>query len=202
MKYIIALFSFLFCNVQLLLAQSINIFSEPTHLRSAIVYEDSIGSINKGFKYLGYNLDAEFIDIVKNRNQNILIFSRKQKDFFPNLYTWYFFDDDSLVTEVIYNWGFYNLDFNPSENLKILQLESTRRDEYLQQYNKVKELLIKLIGKATSESSYKNSAKSVWGSEKYKIFLTMNFDPSLDKFAGTNFWRGGHSEVKIHVFYK
>ena len=130
---------------------------------------------------------------------------RADNSFTPELATWYFLNEDSIVIGYFYNWGFYNPDFNPSKNQKLLDSQKNRLEDYQQQYKEVRANLIDLIGKDYKEITVSKSKRKyyqycIWDTPEFRTLLEVVFDPTLTEMAG--FVVGGDSHVQIKTFIK
>ena len=190
-------------------SQEIENFSaeNPKHLNEIIEFEDNLGAINKGFHSFQPYFDERFEDMIPNVKPKAQIFERKSSTFIPNLHTWYFFDSDSLVRGWYYNWGFYNPEFNPSENQELLEEQKARKDEYTIHYETIMEKLKNMLGEPTKEETLIKSKKllvkhAIWDEKEFRTVLELRFDPTIKKIPGTKFIAGGESHIMIKTFYR
>ena len=187
-------------------------FSEfkPREINEIKEFEESIGSVFKTYTYFTPYYDESFSDMIPDVVSKAIIYTRKYSGFYPDLAIWYFFDQDSIVKGHFYSWSFYNPDFNPRENIEILETQYGRLKEYKKQYETVKSELIILLGNDYSEKlnsrARKNYLKScTWDLECMRTVLVLHFDPTLTAINDPqieNLIVGGHSNVTIKTFYK
>lgn len=164
---------------------------KPIVLSEMIQFEDSIGSISKGFQYFNPIHDEDFDDLIDEFPITIhkpLIFQRIVDDFYPTLHSWYFYDKDSIVKIIRYNWGFANtkIDVLDSEIMK----QTARLKEYQKKYRIEKSKLIHIIGPPSTEDFRENestyvSLKSIWDQSDKRVILRMTVDKSVMKFDET-----------------
>lgn len=141
------IFVLLFLSISYGLFSQTQILTEPTKLSTINEYENSIGSLSKGFQSFNPYYDEDFEDIFENWPQVIykpLIYKRINDDFFPTLHVWYFYDKDFIVKWVFYNWGFANT--NVEVNDSIIMKQTLRENEYKKKYKIEKQNLINILG--------------------------------------------------------
>ncbi|GEM_PF-1271409 len=206
--YFSLLLSFHFVSNQSICQERFNFSTNGTKsINEVRNFENSIKSKDKGFSYFNPYFDEDFDTINPNILKTTLIFERTNDDFFPALATWYFFDNDSVVRGLFYNWGFYNPEFNPTLNQKILVELKNKKIDFIQKHKMVKMKIYELLGSPTSNIVSENSKirlieKTVWDLKNSRIILELVFDPTLVKLDNTEFLVGGDSHITIKKFFK
>jgi hypothetical protein len=161
---------------------------KPTSLDSVISYEDSIGSISKGFQYFNPYYDEDFEDIYENWPvvlKRPLIYKRINDEFYPILHVWYFIDKDSTVRWIKYHWGFGNT--NVEETDSEIRQQIFRKNEFKSKYKKEKEYLKSLLGCPTKEDIRKETdsflnLKTIWDHTEKRVIIEMTVDKNVVEF--------------------
>lgn len=179
------IFVLLFLSISYGLFSQTQILTEPNKLSTINEYENSIGSLSKGFQSFNPYYDEDFEDIFENWPQVIykpLIYKRINDDFFPTLHVWYFYDKDFIVKWVFYNWGFANT--NVEVNDSIIMKQTLRENEYKKKYKIEKQNLINILGKPTKEDILNETSsylclKSVWDFKDKRVVIDMTIDKQV-----------------------
>jgi len=192
---------------------SLDVFSQTEivgdTLNIGYIYEleDSMASEDKGFHHFNPYYDEDFEDMYKvwpNVKKKPLIFKRTNDEFFPTLHTWYFYNVDSTVKLVIYNWGFANTSFEIAEAKLAKGLLSV--NNFNKKYKREKKFLIKQLGKPTEEKSKETAVgtitKTVWDFSDKRIVLKMRVDRNMNQIYlpdlnETKFIPNSRIEIKI-----
>ncbi len=178
----------IFFSISFGLYSQTQIVTKPTALITIKEYENSIKSISKGFQLFNPYYDEDFEDVYVSWPKVIhkpLIFKRTNDNFFPTLHTWYFYDKDSTVKWIIYNWGFANTNIEASDS--VIMKQTLREKEYRNKYKEEKMNLIHLLGKPTKEdlltetTSYLN-IKTIWDLPDKRIVINMTIDKIVVAF--------------------
>ena len=164
------------------------ILIEPTNLTSIQEYEDSIKSTSKGFQSFNPYYDEDFEDIYEVWTEVLkkpLIYKRNNDNFFPTLHTWYFYDKDSVVKLIKYNWGFANTSIEVNDS--IIKNQVLRLRDYKNKYKVEKKNLLRLLGKPNLEDVTKETAsyintKSVWDLPNKRVVINMTVDKKVVEF--------------------
>ncbi|MCK4662866.1 MAG: hypothetical protein KAT68_08380 [Bacteroidales bacterium] len=186
MKAIGIIITFLIFTFQLYSQDKIVI--KPTSLDLLISYEDSIGSISKGFQFFNPYYDEDFEDIYENWPNVLkkpLIYKRINDDFYPTLHAWYFYDKDSTVKWIDYHWGFGNTKIDATDDE--IRQQTFREKDFKKKYKKEKENLKKMLGTPTIEDvkketdSYLN-LKTIWNLPEKRVVINMTIDKRVVEF--------------------
>lgn len=178
----------IFLSVSLGSYSQTQIITKPTTLKSIKAYEDSLKSLSKGLQNYNPYYDEDFEDIFESWPQVIykpLIYKRINDDFFPTLHTWYFFDKDSIVKWIYFNWGFANTNVEASDSK--IKKQQFREMEYRRKYEVEKMNLKNLLGVPTKEDLIKETAsylnlKSIWDLPDKKVVISMTLDKKMIKY--------------------
>lgn len=171
-------------------------------------FEEFENQINSRFKVatsFNPHFSEYYEDLYLNVTSQAHIFLRADNSFTPELAVWYFMNEDSIVNGIYYKWGFYNPDFNPSENVELLKAQEKRLKDYRQQFEKIKSNLIMLLGNNFEEVLKSNSKSNfyeycMWDLEESRTVLEIVFNPTLTEIQG--FVAGGDSHITINTFRK
>lgn len=149
------------------------------------MFEKSINSSSKGYQYFDPYGDQDFEDLLyemPNVKDHVLIYKREYDNFSPTLHSWYFFDKDSTIKWIIYNWGFANTKIEANNDE--LKKQTSRLKDYKNKYKREKENLIRIIGKLTKEdlkvesSAYLNII-TIWDHADKRVVLNMTVDKNV-----------------------
>jgi hypothetical protein len=170
-------------------------------------FENSIQSLEKGFiKYSPKPTEK----VIKQGSHNVLMYERPTDTFSPKLNVWYFYDKDSIVYGVNYNWSFNNPIFpqDTSKHNEVVEDQLHRRQEYIDKYTQVRGVLEHYLGQYNNTKIYADSEKkyievTTWENDWVKTSLEIHFDPVIIKLPGTNFDIGGEMPyIVIKTFTK
>jgi len=173
MKYLIPflLLFFIACSSQEVIFQK-----KPLSFYKEI--EKRKQSIEKGFFKFNLWKDPFSNDVINETNYP-LIYERKSR-FKPNLHTWYFYDKDSIIKGIWYNWGLYNPVFNPKKNIKYLNDLTQNQKEFQVKFNDIKREISLKYGNPIFDEEIKNNSQRIirkvkWEKDMLIIKLTMVF---------------------------
>ena len=164
---------------------------EPIALNKLVAFEKALGSESKGMPFFNPYYDEDFEDLVDehpNVQKKTMIFKRSYDPFYPTLHSWYFFDSDSVVRLVYYNWGFANTSIENSD--EELRLQRFRKGDFAQKYVDEKALLIAKLGKPSvedqkeSNSSYLNLT-TIWDHPDKRVVLEMTAERQIVEFSNS-----------------
>lgn len=177
---------------------------ERTSLDTLRLYEDSINSKSLGFVKTKVAKDY-FPTAEGNHEYFPLSYIRTNDTFYPELHiSYYYSDDDSTLLSTAYNWNIMKY----VKNLKLdgdkFEKETSRKKEYLAQYNSVKAELIAKYGEPTTTEEPKNKAgyfyKLTWNNQENDILVLLKFSKELKHLPGD--MKIGSFSIRVKVDYK
>jgi len=206
---VIATIFFLVFSLELFSQTSI--VTEPTKLDTLINHEERIASISKGFQFFDPYFDEDFEDILEkwpNILKKPLIYKRAVDDFFPTLHVWYFYDNDTTVRFIKYNWGFANTEVLASNDE--IRNQKSRKKDYLRKYKTEKEYLKKILGDPTIEDEKEDSESfyhlsTSWDTPEKRVIINMTVDQSIIEFESKAIGKSivvPRSGIEIKILFK
>jgi len=149
----------------------------PIALSKLVAFEKALGSESKGLQFFNPYYDVDFEDLIDEHpevQKKTMIFKRSYDPFYPTLHSWYFFDKDSVVRLIYYNWGFANTSVGSSDDE--LRRQQFRKGDFAQKYVDEKAALIAKLGKPTKEEQEDSNSAL--------LNLQTIWDGGMDRISG------------------
>ncbi|EHQ28018.1 hypothetical protein [Mucilaginibacter paludis] len=143
--------------------------------------------------------------VFEMKKSKALIFKRTDDDFVPQLHLWYYFDQKTNgLVGVLYNWGFFNPDFNPTKERKKLEKLTRKEPAFVAKFDSLQNHLTKSLGQPvkveTIADNEANLIKEVyWDDDDKVVTLSINFPRKLHEIRGLIFSR---CEIQIMTTFK
>ena len=178
----------------------LEIWTEKSTVRNAIEYEKSLSN---DYEILEQNVSLSksvFPQLDEYQIAKPIIVKRKQTGILP-IYAEYFFSaQDSILRYVSYDWerDRYGNFFKKQE---IWKEESTKLDEYNQEYEKIKKELIGNFGQPNEQDTKPQTTKStsgrgdylsrntVWETDEFYAKLNMIFESMTYRIRLNYYWK-------------
>lgn len=167
-------------------------------------YEAEQNSENRGFNKIRVSSDF-FHNAQADVDYYPLTFKRTNDTFKPGcVVEYYYLQKDSLINAIVYDWNI----MNEIHNLKVdgykFDEQISRKDDYIQQYNTIRDQIIKLLGEPSNTENIKEdthliSARTEWNLPDKDIKLTLLFTPVLQTAGSFKF---GTFKVRLVTDWK
>jgi len=167
-------------------------------------FESGQHSENTGFKKMQVGHDF-FHNTQEKVDYYPLIFKRIEDSFKPQCEAEYFYSSkDSIVNGIIYEWNIANEISNIKTDGHKFEEQLTRKDDYLQQYNTIRDLLIKLLGNPSQTEEIAETRQGYFGETEWNLHdkdvtLYFSFTPKL-QIAGP--YKFGTFRVRLKEDWK
>jgi len=181
MKYLYLLILF---TIGMNLSARSQLLIERRNIAEVRKYEAENGSENQGFKKM--QVGADFFHGAQEKVEYFpLTFKRINDTFKPKCVVEYYYSDkDSIINAIVYDWNIMNEVTNLKTDGYKFDQQTDRKDEYIQQYNSIRDQLIKLFGepsrtKKIKEDGHLVAGETDWYLKNMDLRLTMLFSSQL-----------------------
>jgi hypothetical protein len=181
MKYISFLILF---TISINLSSNAQVLLERKNIEEVRKLETEQHSENKGFKKIQVSSDF-FHGAQEKVDYYPLTFKRVIDPFKPVCEIEYYYSSkDSVVNAVVYDWNIMNEVTNLKTDGYKFEQQVTRKEEYIQQYNMLRDQVIKLLGEPSktekiNEEGHVVTGETDWNLADKDIRLTLAFSTQL-----------------------
>jgi hypothetical protein len=177
---------------------------ERKNIAEVIKYEAEQHSENKGFKKMKVSNDF-FHGALENVDYYPLVIKWSNDTFHPQCEVEYYYSSkDSVINAIVYDWNIMNEVSNLKTDGYKLEQQIGRKDEYIQQYNTVRDQMIKLLGQPSKTQEVKEESRGFFGKTEWNlpdkdVTLTVSFTPQLQSVGQFKF---GTFRVRLKTDWK
>lgn len=120
----------------------------------------------------------------------VWLYKRPDNNFELPLHVWYHFEPETNETKGIrYQWGLYNPDFNPTENIALLTQLTKKEKAFRKKYDSLRKTLENRFGKPMKSEVISDHAVSYienifWEDDEKIIGLSIKFNRQLKEIPG------------------
>ena len=205
---LVVFFLLVICNISF--AQEAFTFEVYT-LEDHVEYEKSISSKDEGTVYFDPYQNANYHDLMMedkypNISKKPRLFRRTNDKFSPDLKTWLFTDENSLVKGIFYIWAIHNPTYDSKAQPTLLKDQLSRQKEYEVKFDSVFSMLTEKLGNPDKfregEDDQGVIREFIWDREKFRTTLYFRFDKVLQSIPFGEGLEHGTFRIEITTIFK